>query len=102
MSSCWHFSFSIFSQYLSVQSMEFGWDLDFGVGWGAGFLLVFLFLFWDTWSPVWALERLDFPGRFVSFSFSLLEYLLIHTSDGCVFGSGKGRDGTVELKINLD
>jgi hypothetical protein len=43
-------------------------------------------------------------GRGLSscFSFSVLEYLLIHTSDGCVFGSGKGRDGTVELKINLD
>jgi hypothetical protein len=44
--------------------MEFG--MGFGFGWGACFD-VFFFSFWDTWSPVWALERLDFPGIFSDF-----------------------------------
>jgi len=46
--------------------MEFG--MGFGFGWGASFD-VFSFSFWDTWSPVWALERLDFPGILVFFFF---------------------------------
>lgn len=79
MSSCWHdvlvwhFSFSIFSQYLSVQSMEFGWDL--GLDGARAFLLFFLFLFWDTWVTCLGIGTIGFSWAsclFFFFSFGAL------------------------------
>jgi hypothetical protein len=93
-------AFQLFFNFLSVpkRSKHGVWKgKGFGCFGARAFFVVFLFY---TWSLVWALGRLDFPGLFVSFSFSLLEYLSIHTSDGCMLGQGKDR--TVELKFELD
>lgn len=99
MSSCWHFSFSISSQYLSVQSMEFGWDL--GLDGARAFLLFFLFLFWDTWVTCLGIGTIGFSwasGLF--FFFSFWGTCRFTQAMECILG--QGMDGTVELKINLD
>lgn len=65
---------------------------------GAGFPLVFLFFFGIPGHLFWALELLDFPGLFCFLFCFFLEYLSIHTSDGCILGLGRG--GTIEFEIN--
>jgi hypothetical protein len=96
MSSCWHFSFSIFSQYLSVQSMEFGWDLD--LDWGAACFLFFFFYFWDHLFG----HRNDWVSMGFLFLFSFLFWsnCRFHTSDGCILGYG--RDNWVGNQIGLN
>jgi len=94
MSPCWHFSFSIFFQYLSVQSEEFGWVLDLlRRGLPSCFSFFFLgylvtcFGHWNDWI---------FLG-FSSFSFSF--GVLVDSHKRCLhFGV---EEGTVRLGIRL-